>query len=50
MYYREPRTPDGEERHLTDVATKLAAQAIEHNVKREHPASGANPARAQTEH
>ena len=38
MYYREPRTPDGEERHLTDVATKLAAQAIEHNAK--HPASG----------
>jgi len=30
MYYREPRTPDGEERHLTDVATKLAALAIEH--------------------
>src|SRR5258705_698430 len=21
MYYREPRTPDGQERHLTDVAT-----------------------------
>ena len=30
MYYREPRTPDGEERHLTDVATKLAGLAIEH--------------------
>lgn len=30
MYYREPRTPNGEERHLTDVATKLAALAIEH--------------------
>src|SRR6266850_1439470 len=30
MYYREPRSPDGEERHLTDVATKLAALAIEH--------------------
>jgi GAF domain-containing protein len=39
MYYREPRTPNGEERHLTDVATKLAALAIEHNAKREHPAS-----------
>ena len=36
MYYREPRTPDGEERYLTDVATKLAAEAIEHTVKREH--------------
>ena len=30
MYYREPRSPDGEERHLTDVATKLAGLAIEH--------------------
>jgi len=30
MYYREPRTPNGEERHLTDVATKLAALALEH--------------------
>lgn len=38
IYYREPRTPNGEERHLTDVATKLAAEAIEHNAKREHPA------------
>ena len=36
MYYREPRTPNGEERHLTDVATKLAALAIERNAKREH--------------
>jgi GAF domain-containing protein len=35
MYYREPRTPDGEERHLTDVATKLAALAIEHVASRE---------------
>jgi GAF domain-containing protein len=34
MYYREPRTPNGDERHLTDVATRLAAQAIEHNAKR----------------
>jgi GAF domain-containing protein len=34
MYYREPRTPNGDERHLTDVATKLAALAIEHNAKR----------------
>ena len=30
MYYREPRTPDGKERHLTEVATKLAGLAIEH--------------------
>lgn len=40
MYYREPRTPDGKERHLTDMATKLAAQAIEHYASREHPALG----------
>lgn len=33
MYYRQPRTPNGDERHLTDVATTLAAQAIEHNAK-----------------
>ncbi|HSS22478.1 MAG TPA: GAF domain-containing protein [Pyrinomonadaceae bacterium] len=33
MYYREPRTPDGEETHLTTVATKLAAEAIEHNAR-----------------
>ena len=36
MYYREPRTPRDEEKHLTEVATRLAAQAIEHNIKREH--------------
>ena len=35
MYYREPRTPDGEERHLTEVATKLAAEAIEHKVRQQ---------------
>jgi GAF domain-containing protein len=40
MYYREPRTPNAEETHLTDVATKLAAQAIQHHAKREQPASG----------
>jgi GAF domain-containing protein len=45
MYYREPRTPTGEERHLTDVATKLAALAIQHLVSREHPASGETTAR-----
>jgi hypothetical protein len=40
MYYREPRTPTGSESHLTNVATKLAGEAIEHHasqktVKRE---------------
>jgi GAF domain-containing protein len=35
MYYREPRSPDGEEQHLTDVATKLAAEAIEHTVRQQ---------------
>jgi GAF domain-containing protein len=34
MYYRDPRGPKPEEQHLTDVATKLAARAIEHNVAR----------------
>ena len=38
MYYREPRTPNGEEKYLTDAATKLAAQAIQHHAKREQPA------------
>jgi GAF domain-containing protein len=33
MYYREPRSPDGAEQHLTNVATKLAAEAIEHTVR-----------------
>ena len=36
MYYRERRPPREEEKHLTEVATRLAAQAIEHNIKREH--------------
>jgi GAF domain-containing protein len=40
MYYREPRTPNGEERHLTDTATKLAALAIQHRASRERPVSG----------
>jgi GAF domain-containing protein len=39
MYYREPQTPTGEEKHLTDVATKLAGEAIEHRNKREPVAS-----------
>jgi GAF domain-containing protein len=34
MYYREPRTPYGEERYLTDAATKLAALAIQHHASR----------------
>jgi GAF domain-containing protein len=37
MYYREPRIPNGDERLLTDVATQLAARAIEHRVLREQP-------------
>lgn len=35
MYYRHPRTPDGAEQHLTEVATKLAAEAIEQRVRRQ---------------
>src|SRR6266542_4448414 len=38
MYYREPRTPTGEESHLTNIATKLAGEAIEHHASREHHA------------
>lgn len=34
MYYREPRTPTGEESHLTNIATKLAGQAIEQHASR----------------
>jgi GAF domain-containing protein len=34
MYYREPRTPTGEESYLTNIATKLAGQAIEHHASR----------------
>jgi GAF domain-containing protein len=30
MYYREPRSPNGDEQYLTDAATRLAAKAIEH--------------------
>ena len=39
MYYREPRTPTGSESRLTDVATKLAGQAIEHQASREQRTS-----------
>lgn len=35
MYYREPRTPTGEEGILTEVATRIAALAIEHHAARE---------------
>jgi len=34
MYYREPRSPNGDERYLTDAATQLAAKAIEHHAPR----------------
>jgi GAF domain-containing protein len=40
MYYREPRGPKTGEQHLTDVATKLAARAIERAVARERAATG----------
>src|SRR2546423_2424718 len=36
MDYRERPPPREEEKHLTEIATRLAAQAIEHNIKREH--------------
>jgi GAF domain-containing protein len=39
MYYREPRGPKREEQRLTNVATKLAARAIEHAVARERAAT-----------
>jgi GAF domain-containing protein len=35
MYYREPRTPTGDEAGLTDVATHIAGLAIEHHSARE---------------
>lgn len=40
MYYREPRGPKASEQRLTDVATKLAARAIEHAVARERAIGG----------
>lgn len=39
MYYRDPRGPKAQEQRLTDVATRLAARAIEHAVARERAAS-----------
>jgi C4-dicarboxylate-specific signal transduction histidine kinase len=35
MYYREPRTPTGDEASLTEVATRTAGLAIEHQMARE---------------
>ena len=35
MYYREPRTPTGTEAGLTNVATRIAGLAIEHQLARE---------------
>jgi GAF domain-containing protein len=32
MYYTEPQAPSGEEARLTEVATRLAAKAIEHQA------------------
>jgi GAF domain-containing protein len=40
IYYREPRGPKAGEQHLTDVATKLAARAIERDVARERAVTG----------
>src|SRR3954454_9467533 len=34
MYYREPRSPDGEERFVTEFATRLAGRAIEEDRAR----------------
>jgi GAF domain-containing protein len=36
MYYRQPQAPTGDEARLTEVATRLAGQAIEHQVSRAH--------------
>jgi len=35
MYYRQPRAPSGVEARLTEVATRLAGQAIEQQAARE---------------
>jgi GAF domain-containing protein len=35
MYYRQPRTPTGDEARLTNVATHLAGVAIEHQREQE---------------
>ena len=35
MYYKEPRTPTGEEAGLTEVATRIAGLAIEHHAAKD---------------
>ena len=35
MYYQEPRTPSGDEADLTEVATRIAGLALEHQAARE---------------
>ena len=35
IYYREPRSPTGEEAGLTEVATRIAGLAIEHHAAKE---------------
>jgi GAF domain-containing protein len=35
MYYHQPRTPTGDEARLTDVATRIAGMAIEHQRDQE---------------
>ena len=39
MYYRQPRTPTGDEARLTNVATHLAGVAIEHQREQESDVS-----------
>lgn len=46
MYYTEPQAPSGEEARLTEVATRLAAKAIEHEAAARRlsgPAGGITP-------
>jgi GAF domain-containing protein len=33
MYYRQPQAPTGDEARLTEVATRIAGQAIEHAAR-----------------
>lgn len=35
MYYKEPRSPTGDEANLTEVGTRIAGLAIEHHAARE---------------
>ena len=42
MYYRRPQAPTAVEARLTEIATRLASQAIEHDAAQQHkPASPA---------